>query len=168
MDVAKQLLESWDRQCQIVNSVASLIDDENRHVKPSEDGWSLDRHLAHMHGVRRFFLSQVAPEQAAGLVSASADAEGTPLADLGAIKACLKASEKAVREAVREGLEKGGGPMAGDHVVYDNPVLLLQHMVWHDGWHVGLIFLALRLNGQEPPAEWEEPNVWGLWRTESW
>jgi hypothetical protein len=41
-------------------------------------------------------------------------------------------------------------------------------MVWHDGWHVGLIFLALRLNGQEPREEWEEPNVWGLWRTESW
>ena len=41
-------------------------------------------------------------------------------------------------------------------------------MVWHDGWHVGLIFLALRLNGQEPPEEWEEPNVWGQWRTETW
>ena len=47
-------------------------------------------------------------------------------------------------------------------------VLFLQHMVWHDGWHVGLIFLALRLNGQEPPEEWEEPNVWGQWRTETW
>ena len=40
--------------------------------------------------------------------------------------------------------------------------------IWHDGWHVGLIFLGLRLNGQEPPEEWEEPNVWGQWRTEVW
>jgi uncharacterized damage-inducible protein DinB len=144
-----------------------LIDDANRHFLPSNDGWSIDRHLAHMHGVRRFFLSQVAPEHAASLVSASADKEGTPLADLNAIRTCLEASGKAVRDAVEEGLEKGG-PMAGEHVVYDNPVLLMQHMVWHDGWHVGLIFLALRLNGQEPPEEWEEPNVWGLWRTESW
>jgi uncharacterized damage-inducible protein DinB len=120
-----------------------------------------------MHGVRRFFLSQVAPERAAGLISAAADAEGTPLADLGAIRACLEASGKAVREAVREALDNGG-PMAGGHVVYDNPVLFLQHMVWHDGWHVGLIFLALRLNGQEPPEEWEELNVWSQWRTESW
>jgi uncharacterized damage-inducible protein DinB len=167
MDIAELLLDSWDRQCRIVNAVASLINEENRHVKPSADGWGLDRHLAHMHGVRRFFLSKVAPDHAASLVSASADADGTPLADLDAIKACLTASGKAVREAVQEGLEKGG-PMAGGNVVYDNAVLLLQHMVWHDGWHVGLIFLALRLNGQEPPEEWEEPNVWGQWRTETW
>ena len=31
-----------------------------------------------------------------------------------------------------------------------------------------IVFLALRLNGQEPPEEWEEPNVWGQWRTETW
>lgn len=167
MDFAEQLLDSWDRQCRIVDAVATLIDEGNRHVKPSDDGWGLDRQLAHMHNVRRFFLSQVAPEHAARLTSASADDLGSPLADLEAIKACLQASGKAVRDAVRDGL-KTGGPMASSHVVYDNPIVLLQHMVWHDGWHVGLIFLALRLNGQEPPEEWEEPNVWGQWRTETW
>ena len=167
MELKEQLLDSWDRQCRIVDAVASLIDEDNRHVKPSEDGWPLDRQLAHMHGVRRFFLSQVAPAHGAGLASASADDQGTPMADLDAIKACLKASGQAVRDAVAAGLETGG-PMASANIVYDNPVVLLQHMVWHDGWHVGLIFLALRLNGQDPPEEWEEPNVWGLWRTESW
>jgi len=167
MDVSEALLESWDRQCRIVASVASLIDEANRHVKPSEDGWGLDAHLAHMHGVRKYFLSQVAPEQAARLTSAYADKEGTPLPELDAIKVCLAASGKAVRDAVSEGLKRSG-PMKGANVVYANPVLFLQHMVWHDGWHVGLIFLGLRLNGQEPPDEWEEPNVWGLWRTETW
>lgn len=167
MDITEALLDSWDRQCRIVDAVATLIDEDNRHVTPSEDGWPLDRQLSHMHGVRRFFLSQVAPHHAEGLISASADDQGTPIEDLDAIKACLKASGQAVRDAVKEGLEKGG-PMSSEHVTYDNPVLLMQHMVWHDGWHVGLIFLGLRLNGQEPPEEWEEPNVWGLWRTESW
>lgn len=167
MDITQDLLDSWDRQCRIVDSVASLIDEKNRHVAPSEDGFSLDRQLSHMHGVRKFFLSQVAPDHAAGLVSASADELGTPLEDLEAIKACLRASGLAVRAGVEAAIAKGG-PMASEHVVYDNPVLFLQHMVWHDGWHVGLIFLALRLNGQEPPEEWEEPNVWGQWRTEIW
>lgn len=69
---------------------------------------------------------------------------------------------------MRQGIESGGAPLEGENARYDNPVLLLQHMIWHDGWHVGLIFLALRLNGQEPPEEWEEPNVWGQWRTETW
>ncbi len=167
MDVVDALLDSWNRQCRIVDAVATLIDEGNRNALPSEDGWGLDRHLAHMHNVRRYFLSQVSPEHAAGLTSASADDQGTPLADLDAIKNCLKASEAAVGEAVRDGLKKGG-PMAGGNVVYDTPVLFLQHMVWHDGWHIGLIFLGLRLNGQEPPEEWEEPNVWGQWRTETW
>lgn len=167
MELAAALLDSWDRQCRIVDSVNSLIDEGNRHVKPSEDGMALDSQLAHMHGTRRYFLSQVAPEHATDIASGYADNEGTPLTDLDAIKACLAASGKAVREAVQEGIEKGG-PMQGGHVVYDNAVLFLQHLVWHEGWHIGLIFLALRLNGQEPPEEWEEPNVWGLWRTETW
>ena len=167
MDFTHDLLDSWDRQCKIVDSVATLIDAANRHVAPSDDGMSLDAQLAHMHAVRKYFLSQVAPDFAASLTSAYSDKQGTPLEDLDAIKACLVASARAVRDAVAAALVKGG-PMAGGNVTYDNPILFLQHMVWHDGWHVGLIFLALRLNGQEPPEEWEEPNVWGLWRTETW
>ena len=168
MDITDALLDSWDRQCRIVEAVTTLIDEKNRNVKASEGGMSLDQQLAHMHNTRRFFLSQVAPDQAEGLTTAYADRDGTPLADLQAIKNCLKASGPAVRDAVREGLANGVAPMSSEHVTYHNPVLFLQHMVWHDGWHVGLIFLALRLNGQEPPEEWEEPNVWGLWRTEIW
>ena len=167
MDLVVALLDSWDRQCKIVTSVASLITEENRHFKPSEDGWPLDQQLAHMHGVRRFFLSQVAPDYASGLTSAYADNQEAPIADLAAIKACLDASNRAVRDAVEAAILKGG-PMASEHVVYDNPVLFLQHMVWHEGWHVGLIFLALRLNGQEPSEQWEDPHVWSQWRTESW
>ena len=167
MDLTEALLDSWDRQCRIVQAVASLIDDSNRHIKPSEDGWGVDQHLAHMHGTRKYFLSQVSPAHAANLQSSYRDTQGTPLEDLDSVKDCLSASGIAVREAVRAALISGG-PMSGGHAVYENPVLFLQHMVWHDGWHVGLIFLALRLNGQEPTEEWEEPNVWGLWRTETW
>lgn len=168
MDLLDALLDSWDRQCAIVDSVASLINETNRGAKPSEDGWPITQHLAHMHGVRRFWLSQVAPDHAADLSGSYADDQGTPLADLDAIRANLAASGTAVREAVRQALEAGGGPMTGPNATYDNPVLLLQHMIWHDGWHVGLIFLALRLIGEEPSEEWDEPNVWGRWRTESW
>lgn len=129
---------------------------------------ALDGQLAHMHNTRKFWLKMVAPGRAAPLGRSYADDQGTPIADLEAIKTFLKESGEAVRETVRQGIESGGAPLEGEHARYDNPVLLLQHMIWHDGWHVGLIFLALRLNGQEPPEEWEEPNVWGQWRTETW
>ncbi len=167
MDVTEALLDSWDRQCKIVEAVASRIDESNRHAKPSEDGWPLDYQLAHIHNVRRFWLSQVAPERSADLVRALTD-DDKPLADLEAIKGHLVQSGRAVGEAMREALSKGCSPMVSEHVTYDNPVLFLQHMVWHEGWHVGLIFLGLRLAGQEPSEEWEEPHVWSQWRTEKW
>lgn len=164
MDVTEVLLDSWDRQCRIVNAVASRIDESNRHAKPSEDGWPLDLHLAHIHKVRHFFLSNVAPERAAAIGDSFVDGWETPIQDLAEIKSLLTASGVAVREAVSDALKKGVGKVGW----YDNPVLFLQHMVWHEGWHVGLIFLGLRLAGQEPPQEWEETQVWGEWRTEEW
>lgn len=41
-------------------------------------------------------------------------------------------------------------------------------MVWHEGWHIGAILLALRVNGFDVTDEWEEENLWGQWRTEKW
>jgi len=167
MSLAEMLLDSWDRQCQIVTAVASRVTEQNRHAKPSPDGFSLAEQLCHMHGVRRYFLSQVAPRLFDALGGSITDDEGTPHPDLEVLRQNLRDSGAAVRQAVKEALERGG-PMRGENVTYDNAVLFLQHMVWHDGWHVGLIMLALRLNGDEPPEEWEEAELWGLWRTECW
>lgn len=164
MDVTEALLESWDRQCRIVDAVATRVDESNRKVKPSEDGWPLDQQLAHIHSVRRYWLSQIDRKRAATVGLSFTDGWETPIEDLDAIKALLKESAVAVRESVAAMLANGTQSKGG----YDHPVLFLQHMVWHEGWHVGLIFLGLRLNGQEPGEEWEEPNVWGQWRTEIW
>ncbi len=108
MDVTEALLESWDRQCRIVEAVVSLIAGANRHVKPWEGGMPLHGNLAHMHIPRKFGLSQVAPGRAASLGRAYADNQRTPIADLDAIKGYLKARGEAVGAAVREGLAKGG------------------------------------------------------------
>lgn len=169
MTLPEALLDSWDRQCGIVGAVASLVTEANRHVKPSDDGMPLDAQLAHIHAVRRFWLLQVSPEHADGLGRSYSDDQGTPIPDLDAIKSLLVASAAAVRSAVGAGIVSADlAPLKGPNATYDNPVLLLQHMIWHDGWHVALIMLGLRLAGQEPPEEWEEPNVWGQWRTEHW
>lgn len=162
MDLTEALLESWDRQCRIVAAVAGRIDESNRKAKPSEDGWPLDYQLAHIHKVRHYWLSQFAPARAAAMDDAFGGTWDTPIQDLDEIRSLLAQSAIAVREAVRDALSDGAGPRGG----YDHPVLFLQHMVWHDGWHVGLIMLGLRLAGQEPPEEWEEGHIWSEWRTE--
>ncbi len=162
MDLIDALLDSWDRQCRIVDSVASLINESNYAAKPSADGWPLSIHLAHMFRVRKYWLSQFSPAHVEGLEKLPVEDYEVPLANLDEIRAYLKASAKAVRDSVEQALRNGTGASGG----YDHPTLFLQHMIWHEGWHVGLIFLGLRLAGQEPQEEWEEPNVWGQWRTE--
>ena len=46
---------------------------------------------------------------------------------------------------------------------YDHPILFLQHMVWHEGYHHGQIKLALKAGGR-PITDNEAGSVtWGVW-----
>jgi len=162
MDTTAALLDSWDRQARIVNAVATLVNESNKNVKPSQEGWPLYEHLAHIQLVRKYWMGQLDEQRMKSLADLYNGGWSDPIDDLGAIRKALDESGRAVREAVEKALKDGKEKVGG----YDNPVLYLQHMVWHDGWHVGLIFLGLRNNGEEPPEEWEEKNVWGEWRTE--
>ncbi|MEI8281126.1 MAG: DinB family protein [Armatimonadota bacterium] len=164
MDITLAILDSWDRQCRIVNAVAGQINETNANALPSADGWPISRHLAHMHNTRKYFLGQFDQELADSLGNVFPNGWDAPITDLDAIRTMLVESGVAVRTVVRKALEEGNEKVG----FYDNAILYLQHMVWHEGWHVGLIFLALRLAGQEPSEEWEEEKVWGEWRTEVW
>lgn len=163
MDVTEALLESWNRQSRIVNALADRVTEANRKVKPSEDGWPLDQHLAHIHQTRTYWLSTFAPDLAASLPRSFTGGWGSPpIESLDGIKACLTASGSAIGQEMRELLANNAQAVGG----YDHPLFFLQHMIWHEGWHVGLIMLGLRLNNEEPPEEWEEAHLWGEWRVE--
>ena len=164
MDVTEALLDSWDRQCRIVNVVAERIDDSNKNLKPAPDSMPIFHQLAHMQNTRRYFLGQLDEEAQKGQISLYKTWDTPPSDELALIRQALKESGEALRKAVAKAIADGNGKAGW----YDNPVLYLQHMVWHEGWHIGMIFLALRLAGQEPPEEWEEEKVWGEWRTEVW
>jgi len=45
----------------------------------------------------------------------------------------LNDSAQAVRDAVRSRVERGQDMI----LHYDHPILLLQHMIWHEGYHHG-------------------------------
>jgi len=162
MESTNSLLESWDRQCRITKAVADLIDDSSSNLKPSPDGWPLYVHLAHMHKVRKFHLHELDPEGAAALAELFRDGWDNPIDDLDAIKQALDDSAAAVRHALKQTLDAGEVKVGG----YDHPVFFLQHLVFHEGWHIGLIFLAFRLAGKEIPEEWEETRVWAEWRSD--
>lgn len=159
------LFESWNRQCQIVNSLAAIITPELAELRPNQGEWNIRGHLAHISDTRRWWLSRVSPEHFERTVSSHvqvAEDDWQPIEDIDKIKENIEISGRVVLEAVQDLLAKNVQSVGG----YDHPLLFLQHMLWHDGWHVGIIMLALRANGHEPAEEWEEANIWGRWRVE--
>jgi uncharacterized damage-inducible protein DinB len=157
------ILESWDRQAQIVDNIAGIVTPELMGAKSREGEFSIGEHLCHIHGTRRWWIKEIDPkylEGSASLYTEVSEDDYIASEDLELIRQRLKESAASVRQAMLDLLPDGkAGP-------YDHPLFYLQHMIWHEGWHVGAIFHAFRANGQEITEDWEEPNVWGLWRTE--
>jgi len=47
--------------------------------------------------------------------------------------------------------------------LYDHPILMLQHLIWHEGYHHGQIKLSLKAAGR-PVADRDVGRVtWGVW-----
>jgi uncharacterized damage-inducible protein DinB len=67
----------------------------------------------------------------------------------------LQESAQGVREAVRKKIETGEAMQ----LHYDHPVLFLQHMIWHEGYHHGQIKLALKLAGKPIRNEQAGPGT---------
>ncbi|MFM9874124.1 MAG: hypothetical protein ACKVQS_11750 [Fimbriimonadaceae bacterium] len=162
MDTTEALFESWHRQAQMTKNLLSLFDERLIEVKPAEDSVKAAGHFADIHGCRVEWLESASgrkwPEL--GHLWYSTEDGWDFVSDLAVIRERLEASEKAVDEWVREAIAAGTqkcGP-------YDHPVLYLQHQLWHEGYHFGMLHLALRQGGAEPEQAWEEANVWGLWR----
>lgn len=150
------VLESWTRQATIVANLANLIDDKSFDFVAAPGESSIGWHLTHIYQVRMYWLSDIAPE----MIDPSLKwGEVFPLEKA---KELLTKSAGQIHDVMKNKLENDESPVGG----YDHPLYFLQHMIWHEGWHVGAIMMALRQNGQETPEEWEEPNIWGLWRTE--
>lgn len=162
MDLAAALLDSWDRQCRILDNLIGTLDERLLAARPSDDGWSVATHLAHLLEVRAYWLRNASGQPWPELLELMPDAGGewnTPI-ELNQIREQHQAGHQAVRKWMTQALETGI-TQAGN---YAHPVHFLEHMIWHDGYHFGLLMLALRRAGAEPTDEWEEENVWGLWR----
>ncbi len=46
---------------------------------------------------------------------------------------------------------------------YDHPILMLQHLLWHDGYHHGQIKLVLKQRGVPLDDEAIGPSTWDIW-----
>jgi uncharacterized damage-inducible protein DinB len=149
------LLDSWDRNNTILVNLLGAVPEGGLDARAVEGSKTVAEMFLHIQGTRQFVLSEDAPEFA-----------GEPLKqgwretrDPDRIAQMLNDSARAVRAAVKDRVETGREML----VRYDHPILFLQHMVWHEGYHHGQIKLALKAMGR--PLDDEEIGrvTWHVW-----
>jgi uncharacterized damage-inducible protein DinB len=153
------LLDSWDRNNAILVNLLRALPESGLEVRAMEGGPSVAQMFTHVHYVRLVLVSEDAPEFARDLPEDEWQNERNPerLAHM------LNDSARVVRDAVTGRLRSGRGM----DLHYDHPILLLQHMLWHEGYHHGQIKLALKLAGRAISDDKAGPVTWGVWMRKS-
>jgi uncharacterized damage-inducible protein DinB len=149
------LLDSWDRNNTILLNLLRALPESGLEARVIEGSPSIAEMFTHIHYVRLVFVFEDAPEFATSVPKGEWLAER----DSARIAQMLSDSAKTVRDAVESRVEAGRGM----NLHYDHPVLLLQHMLWHEGYHHGQIKLALKVAGRPMTDEEAGPITWGVW-----
>ena len=153
--VLEVLLDSWDRNNRILVNLLRTVTEGGLEVRAMQGSPSVAEMFTHIHYVRLVFVAEDAPEFARELPKGEWVAERDPAR----IAQLLDESAKTVRDTVKGRLEAGRGM----DVHYDHPILLLQHMIWHEGYHQGQMKLALKMSGRPISDETAGPLTWGVW-----
>jgi len=154
-DLLEIILDSWDRNNRILVNLLRALPAEGLGARVMPGSPTVAEMFTHMHFVRLIFLSEDVPEFAGELPQR----EWVNEASADRIAEELEKSARAVRAAVENRI-RSGQEMRLD---YDHPLLYLQHMIWHEGYHHGQIKLALKVTGR--PFDDEEIGriTWGIW-----
>jgi uncharacterized damage-inducible protein DinB len=151
----ESLLDSWDRNNTILLNLLRALPENGLEARVMEDSPSVAELFMHIHYVRLVFIFEDAPEFARDLP----EEEWVDERDPGRIAQMLNDSAQAVRDAVKSRVETGQDM----NIHYDHPILLLQHMLWHEGYHHGQIKLALKATGRPMTDEEAGPVTWAVW-----
>lgn len=149
------LLDSWDRNNAILVNLLRAVPEQKLAIRAMEGSPSIAQLFTHIHYVRLIFVQEDAPEFAVKVPKEEWSAECDPRR----IEQMLNESARTVRDAVK-------GRLAAARemdVHYDHPILFLQHMIWHEGYHHGQIKLALKLAGQPLSNAEAGPISWRVW-----
>jgi uncharacterized damage-inducible protein DinB len=158
-NLLEALLESWDRNNTIMLNLLKALPEGGLQTRASQGSASVAQQLMHIHHERLVSVLEEAPEFALKVPQEEWRDEG----DKERIKQMLQESAKAVREALK------GRVLAGQNLDlnYDHPILMLQLLLWHEGYHHGQIKLALKLAGHPIPDDQSGPLTWDVWRKKS-
>lgn len=134
------LLDSWDRNNTILLNLLRALQDGGLEARALPGSPSIAEMFTHIHYVRLVFVLEDAPEFAITVPEKGWVAER----DRDCIALMLNDSAQAVRDAIKSRVESGRDM----NLHYDHPILLLQHMLWHEGYHHGQMKLAPKVSGR--------------------
>jgi uncharacterized damage-inducible protein DinB len=154
-DLMDALLDSWDRNNTILVNLLRAIPKAYLEARAMQGSPSIAELFGHIHYVRLVFISEDVPELAVAVPSEEWVADPDP----GRMSELLNDSAKAVRDAVKSRVEA----RQDMDTHYDHPILLLQHMIWHEGYHHGQIKLILKLAGHPVTNKEAGPISWRVW-----
>ena len=154
------LLDSWDRNNLITVNLLRALPDGVMDLKATPNSPSLAQLFTHMHYCRLVFVEEDAPEFAKPVPQGEWRAEH----DRARLEAWLHESAQAVRDAVRHTVETGSAMLRH----YDHPILMLQHLIWHEGYHQGQIKVALKAAGRPFDDEEIGSVTWDVWMEKGW
>ena len=149
------LLDSWERNNTILLNFLGALPEGGLETRAMPGSPSVAEMFTHIHYVRLVFVLEDAPEFARKMSKEEWVAERDPER----IAQLLNDSAKAVRDAVKGRVEAGREM----DLHYDHPILFLQHMVWHEGYHHGQMKLALKLAGHPMTNAEAGPLTWRVW-----
>lgn len=149
------ILDSWDRNNAILVNLLRALPDGGLEASVTEDRPTVAQQLSHIHLVRLALVAEDAPEAARDVPGEEWAAERDP----DRLASRLTESAEAVRKAVKGRIDAGRGM----DIHYDHPLLLLQHLIWHEGYHHGQIKLALEAAGLPLTDDEAGPLTWDLW-----
>lgn len=158
-DLLEAVLDSWDRNNRILVNLLGVLPEGGLAARAQKGSPSVAEMFSHIHYVRLVFVAECAPECAVEMP----EAEWAEERDPGRIAEMLHESARIVRNVVRKKVETGGEMERH----YDHPVLFLQHMIWHEGYHHGQIKLALQAAGRPLSNHEAGPVTWRVWMRKS-
>jgi uncharacterized damage-inducible protein DinB len=148
------MLDSWERNNTILKNLVLALPEGALELRATETSQPFGRLVAHMHYCRLIFVQEDAPEFAVPIPE-----EWRAERDPRRLVAWLDESAAVLANAVKGRLASG---KAMDRH-YDHPLLMLQHMIWHEGYHHGQIKLVLKQAGCPFDDEEIGAVTWDVW-----
>ncbi len=154
--VLAAVLDGWDRHNRVLMNLAGVISERGFAARALPGSPSVGEMFTHMHHERMVSVAEEVPEHTGRMP----EGEWVEVAGADEVLGMLEESGRVVRAAV-EGRVTAGRPL---DLHFAHPVVLIQFLIFHEGYHHGQIKLALKAGGMPISDEVAGPLAWDVWR----